>query len=121
MPPLTEQAPRTAVGTLDLAAAVRFEAEFHEVWQEAVQRDSTVPLHTFLYRWGVFVALHRFPRRAARLDAPEREVAAAGTAGEARTARPRSPGSWTRRAARCGRERGASGGAGPQALLDPGA
>jgi hypothetical protein len=86
MPPLTEQALRTAVRTLDLAAAVRFEAEFHEAWQEAVQRDSTVPMHTFFYRCGVFVALHRFPRRASRLDALEREVAAAGTAGEARTA-----------------------------------
>jgi hypothetical protein len=86
MPPLTEQALRTAVSTLDLAAAVRFETEFHAAWQEAVQMDSTVPMHTFLHRWGVFVALRRYPRRAARLEALEREVSEARTIEEARAA-----------------------------------
>ncbi|GDY45240.1 hypothetical protein SANT12839_061220 [Streptomyces antimycoticus] len=52
MPPLTEQALRVAVRSLDLSAAVRFEEEFHSAWQEAVQTDSTVPMHTFLHRWG---------------------------------------------------------------------
>jgi hypothetical protein len=86
MPPLTEQALRTAVTTLDLAAAVRFETEFHAAWQEAVQMDSTVPMHTFLHRWGVFVALRRYPRRAALLDQLEREVARAETIEVARAA-----------------------------------
>lgn len=86
MPELTEQTLRTAVSTLDLAAAVRFEAEFHAAWQEAVQMDSTVPMHTFLHRWGVFVALRRFPRRAARLDELEREATRAETIESARAA-----------------------------------
>ncbi|MFI6985707.1 hypothetical protein ACIBSV_45090 [Embleya sp. NPDC050154] len=61
MPPVTEQALRVAVLSLDPVAAVRFEQEFHGVWQEAVQTDSTVPMHTFLRRWAVFVALRRVP------------------------------------------------------------
>ncbi|GAA1924275.1 DUF6247 family protein [Streptantibioticus ferralitis] len=86
MPPLTEQALRAAVRTLDLAAAVRFEAEFHTAWEEAVQTDSTVPMHTFLHRWGVFVALRRSPQRAARLAELERQVAQADTLDAAREA-----------------------------------
>ncbi|WP_245687581.1 hypothetical protein [Streptacidiphilus griseoplanus] len=75
MPPLTEGALRVAVATIDLAEAVRFEREFHGAWQEAVQTDSTVPMHTFLHRWGVFVALRRYPARAARLRQLEEAVA----------------------------------------------
>lgn len=48
--------------------------------------DSTVPMHTFVHRWGVFVALRRYPRRAARLDVLEREVAGAASIEEARVA-----------------------------------
>ncbi|MCD9141707.1 DUF6247 family protein [Streptomyces albireticuli] len=84
MPPLTEAALRVAVTTLDLSSAVRFEREFHAAWQEAVQTDSTVPMHTFLHRWGVFVALRRHPARAARLAELERAVARAGDREEAR-------------------------------------
>ena len=86
MPPLTEQALRVAVSRLDPAAAVRFETEFHAAWQEAVQTDSTVPMHTFLHRWAVFVALHRYPARSARLHELERAVAGAGTRDAARAA-----------------------------------
>ncbi|WP_431042419.1 hypothetical protein ACQUSR_11200 [Streptomyces sp. P1-3] len=86
MPPLTEQALRVAVRTLDLSASVRFEAEFHDAWQEAVQFDSTVPMRTFLHLWGVFVALRRFPRRAERLEELERAVAEAESREAARSA-----------------------------------
>jgi hypothetical protein len=48
--------------------------------------DSTVPMRTFLHRWGVFVALHRYPMRAARLDELEHEVALAETVEAAREA-----------------------------------
>lgn len=65
---------------------MRFQTEFHEAWQETVQMDSTVPMHIFLHRWGVFVALRRYPRRAARLDVLEREVAGAASIEEARVA-----------------------------------
>lgn len=77
MPPVTEQSLRVAVMSIEPAAAVRFENEFHSAWEEAVQKDSTVPMHTFLHRWAVFVALHRFPERSARLASLERKVAQA--------------------------------------------
>jgi hypothetical protein len=86
MPPLTEQALRVAVRTVDLSASVRFESEFHSAWQEAVQTDSTVPMHTFLHRWGVFVALRRYPRRAQRLHELEQAVAQAADVEDARRA-----------------------------------
>lgn len=86
MPPVTEQALRVAVSRLDLAAAVRFETEFHAAWQEAVQIDSTVPMHTFLHRWAVFVALRRYPDRARRLHDLERTVAGAADSTTARHA-----------------------------------
>ncbi|MBB5936710.1 hypothetical protein [Streptomyces zagrosensis] len=86
MPPLTEQALRVAVRTIDLSASIRFEAEFHDAWQEAVQTDSTVPMHTFLHRWVVFEALRRFPRRAQRLDALEHAVTDADNLEDARRA-----------------------------------
>ncbi|GAA1137145.1 MULTISPECIES: hypothetical protein [Streptomyces violaceusniger group] len=86
MPPLTEQALRVAVRSLDLSAAVRFEEEFHSAWQEAVQTDSTVPMHTFLHRWGVFVALRRYPGRARRLHELEAAVAEAPNIEDARRA-----------------------------------
>ncbi|MEU3959361.1 hypothetical protein AB0F42_06015 [Streptomyces buecherae] len=86
MPPHTEQALRVAVRTLDLGASVRFEAEFHDAWQEAVQTDSTVPMHTFLHRWAVFVALRRYPERARRLDELEHAVAATDNIEDARRA-----------------------------------
>ncbi len=86
MPPVTEQALRVAVLSLDPAAAVRFEQEFHAAWQEAVQTDSTVPMHTFLRRWAVFVALRRVPARARRLRELELAIADADTLAAARPA-----------------------------------
>nr|WP_237536014.1 hypothetical protein [Streptomyces sp. SID3343] len=86
MPPVTEQALRVAVLSLEPAAAVRFEQEFHAAWQEAVQTDSTVPMHTFLRRWAVFVALRRVPARASRLRELEQAIANADTLAAARPA-----------------------------------
>ncbi|MFD3685253.1 hypothetical protein ACFWTE_10595 [Nocardiopsis sp. NPDC058631] len=83
---MTEQALRVAVSRLDLAEAVRFDAEFHQVWQEAVQTDSTVPMHTFLFRWAVFVELRRYPRRADRLRELEEIVGRAADVDAARDA-----------------------------------
>lgn len=86
IPPLTEMALRVAVKSLDPVAAVHFEDEFHAAWQEAVQTDSTVPMHTFLHRWAVFVELRRYPARAARLAELERKIAQAATCEAARDA-----------------------------------
>ena len=86
MPARTEMPLRVAVRSLDLVAAIRYEDEFHAAWQEAVQTDSTIPLHTFLYRWAVFVELRRYPARAARLAELERTMARAEDAAGAREA-----------------------------------
>ena len=86
MPPVSEAPLRAAVRRLDPAEAVRFEQEFHSAWEEALLSDSTVPMHTFLHRWAVFVALRRRPARAARLRELERAVGQAETRAEARVA-----------------------------------
>jgi hypothetical protein len=66
--------------------AVRFEQEFRAAWEEAVQTDSTIPMHTFLRRWAVFVSLHRYPHRSARIRELERAVGQAQTLEEGRAA-----------------------------------
>ncbi|MBV9023520.1 MAG: hypothetical protein JO362_06935 [Streptomycetaceae bacterium] len=86
MPPLAEAALRAAVKRIDLAEAVRFEQEFRDAWQEAVQTDSTIPMRTFLFRWAVFVSLHRYPARSARFRELERAVGSAESQDEARAA-----------------------------------
>ncbi|WP_063725458.1 hypothetical protein [Streptomyces sp. Tu 6176] len=48
MPPLAEAALWVAVNRIDLTAAVEFEQEFRQAWQEAIQTDSTTPMHLFI-------------------------------------------------------------------------
>jgi hypothetical protein len=72
MPPRTEAALRIAVRRLDPVEAVKLDQEFRDVWQEAVQTDSTVPMRMFLYKWAVWVELHRYPARSAALRELER-------------------------------------------------
>jgi hypothetical protein len=79
MPPVTEAALRAAVKRINLAEAVRFDQEFRDAWQEAVQTDSTIPMRTFLRKWAEFVALHRYPARSARLHQLERAFQMADT------------------------------------------
>ncbi|MFV8132134.1 DUF6247 family protein [Streptomyces syringium] len=86
MPPVSEAALRAAVMRLDPASGVEFDREFHAAWEQALQQDSTVPMHTFLRRWAVFVSLHRFPGRSARVRELERLVGAASSLEEARAA-----------------------------------
>ena len=43
-------------------------------WEQALQSDSTVPMHMFLHKWAVHVALRRFPGRSARLRELEQAV-----------------------------------------------
>jgi hypothetical protein len=86
MPPVSEAPLRAAVRRLDPAEAVRFEREFHTAWEEALLSDSTVPMHTFLHRWAIFVSLRRLPARAARLRELERAVGRAETKAAARVA-----------------------------------
>ncbi|MBT2386883.1 hypothetical protein [Streptomyces sp. ISL-11] len=73
-----------AVTSLGSTAADRFEREIRAARQEAEKADNAVPVHTFLHRWGVYVALHRHPDRAARLSALEKAVGEAVSRAEAR-------------------------------------
>ncbi|GAA2219175.1 hypothetical protein GCM10010400_76290 [Streptomyces aculeolatus] len=86
MPAVSEAALRAAVQRLDPVAAVDFEREFHTAWEQALQADSTVPMHAFLRKWAVHVALHRYPARSARLRELERVVGSAESEKEAREA-----------------------------------
>lgn len=74
MPPVAEAPLRAAVQRLDPVAAVEFERDFHTAWEQALQSDSTVPMHMFLHKWAVHVALHRYPGRSARLRELEQAV-----------------------------------------------
>jgi hypothetical protein len=85
-PPRAEAALRIAVRRISPAEGVRFEQEFREAWQEAVQTDSTLPMHMFLLKWSEWVALHRFPARSTRLHELEKVVGQAKTGDEARAA-----------------------------------
>ncbi|MEU1627285.1 hypothetical protein ABZ746_18555 [Streptomyces sp. NPDC020096] len=86
MPPLTEASLRAAVTCLSLASVAQFELEFRQAWEEAVQVGSTVSMHTFLRRWGVFVAIKRWPERAARFRECERIVGESESRAERRAA-----------------------------------
>lgn len=86
MPPVSEGPLRAAVQRLDPAAAVEFEREFHTAWEQALQSDSTVPMHVFLHKWAVHVALHRYPARSARLRELELVVGRAESREEMRVA-----------------------------------
>ncbi|MGI5402706.1 hypothetical protein ACQEVG_25305 [Streptomyces sp. CA-135486] len=71
-PPLTRGALREAVKCVSLVDLPQFDLEAGRAFDEASQTGSTAPLQLFLRRWGVFVAVKRFPTRAARLHEAER-------------------------------------------------
>ncbi|MFD9904493.1 hypothetical protein [Streptomyces sp. NPDC059063] len=71
---------------MDPVASVDFEREFHAAWEQALQSDSTVPMHLFLHKWAVHVALHRYPARSERLRELERAVGIAESREEIRAA-----------------------------------
>ncbi|MDF3143020.1 MULTISPECIES: hypothetical protein [unclassified Streptomyces] len=72
MPPLARDALREAVKQLSLVNLPQFDLEAGRAFDQAGQTGSTAPLQLFLKRWGVFVAIERDPRRAARLHEAER-------------------------------------------------
>jgi hypothetical protein len=67
MPALTPGALRTAVENLTPSRMPTFISDLVDSTTKAQQLQSFAPLRTFVHTWGVFVAIQRYPTRAARL------------------------------------------------------
>ncbi|WP_030667819.1 DUF6247 family protein [Streptomyces cellulosae] len=77
MPALTPDALRVAVESLTPSRMQAFVRDLVDATTSAQQLQSLAPLRTFVHTWGVFVAIQRYPSRAARLRHLE-EVVSAG-------------------------------------------
>jgi hypothetical protein len=87
--PLPERNPaalRAAVAQLDPAALARFEADWTAATARARDEYSLLPARYFIEHWWSWVAVERWPERAARLHACERIVAESQDPSERRTA-----------------------------------
>ncbi|GAA1089599.1 hypothetical protein [Nocardiopsis composta] len=67
MPALTPAALRSAVAQIAPARLPEFGEHLDRAAEQAAAQSTITPLHAFLQYWGEFVAVQRFPRRAARL------------------------------------------------------
>jgi hypothetical protein len=67
MPALTPAALRTAVAQIAPAHLPAFVEHLDRAVEQAAAQSTISPLRTFLQRWGEFVAIQRYPARAARL------------------------------------------------------
>ncbi|MEU9388852.1 hypothetical protein AB0D86_02480 [Streptomyces sp. NPDC048324] len=76
MPALTPGALRTAVASLTPSRMPAFVSDLVDATTWAQQLQSFGPLRTFVHTWGVFVAVQRYPARAARLRQLEESVSA---------------------------------------------
>jgi len=76
MPALTPGALRTAVESLTPSRMPTFVSDLGDATTRAQQLQSFAPLRTFVHTWGVFVAIQRYPSRAARLRQLEEMVSA---------------------------------------------
>ncbi|KPI13124.1 hypothetical protein OK074_8852 [Actinobacteria bacterium OK074] len=76
MPALTPEALRTAVERLTPSRMQAFVRDLVDATTSAQQVQSLAPLRTFVHTWGVFVAIQRYPSRAARLSQLEDIVSA---------------------------------------------
>jgi hypothetical protein len=82
-PALTPDALRTAVERLTPSRMQAFVRDLGDATTSAQQLQSLAPLRTFVHTWGVFVAIQRYPSRAARLRHLE-EVVSGGSAASRR-------------------------------------
>jgi hypothetical protein len=71
-PAMTREALRDAVRRIALTELAAFDRECAEAFDRAAQTQSTNPLRFFLTKWATFVAIERFPARAAALREAER-------------------------------------------------
>lgn len=76
MPALTPGTLRTAVESLTPSRMPTFVSDLVDATTQAQQLQSFAPLRTFVHTWGVFVAIQRYPSRAARLRQLEDLVSA---------------------------------------------
>lgn len=76
-PPLTTAALRAAVAQIAPAYLGQFVEHLDQATEQAARQSTVAPLHGFLTQWGEFVAIHRYPAKAARLAGLEQRVAAA--------------------------------------------
>ena len=76
MPALTPGALRTAVEGLTPSRMPTFVSDLVDATTKAQQLQWFAPLRTFVHTWGVFVAIQRYPSRAARLRHLEEMVSA---------------------------------------------
>lgn len=76
-PPLTTAALRAAVAQIAPAYLSQFVDHLDHATEQAARQSTVAPLQNFLQQWGGFVAIQRYPARAARLRALEMEVATA--------------------------------------------
>ncbi|WP_433514190.1 DUF6247 family protein [Nonomuraea sp. CA-143628] len=76
-PPLTTAALRAAVAQIAPAYLSQFVDHLDQATEQAARQSTVAPLQNFLQQWGEFVAIQRYPARAARLHALETEVATA--------------------------------------------
>ncbi|MFW5416410.1 hypothetical protein J0910_07285 [Nocardiopsis sp. CNT-189] len=74
MPALTPAALRSAVAQIAPARLPEFGEHLDRAAEQAAEQSTITPLRAFLQYWGEFIAVQRFPRRAARLQ--ELEAAA---------------------------------------------
>lgn len=75
--PLTTAALRAAVAQIAPAYLSQFVDHLDQATEQAARQSTVAPLRNFLQQWGEFVAIQRYPARAARLHALETEVASA--------------------------------------------
>lgn len=71
MPPITSAGLRAAVAQIAPARLPSFVKDLDQAVEWAAEASDIAPLRTFLIRWGEFVAIQRYPARAARLRALE--------------------------------------------------
>lgn len=67
MPALTPDALHAAIEELTPSRMSAFVRDLVDATTSAQRAQSLAPLHTFVHTWGVFVAIQRYPSRAARL------------------------------------------------------
>jgi hypothetical protein len=74
MPGLTPGALRAAVAQIAPSRIPALTQHLFEAATNAQQTQSLAPLHAFIHSWTVFVAIERYPERAAKLRELERIV-----------------------------------------------
>lgn len=77
MPALTPAALRAAVAHIAPAQLPSFVEHLDQATEQAAEQSTVAPLRSFLQWWGEFVAIQRYPARAARLAELESDAATA--------------------------------------------